>query len=203
MPPQIHQKLYLHVKQISQKTNWNRQKQPKLQGNPHTCKQKQQKRETSESAWRDLRSRSVHTDSSLLCRNPLTQACWDVWALDSVFEECHHANLLAIRTERDFNTDGNSCLPDYTSQPEMDVEWGCKLGEDWLYPQKQAEGLEQGCHCQCAEVEPQVHHWGPIISTAQTGDMCLPAGYHCECTQQGYDSYGRRLCEHVYMTGTG
>lgn len=36
MPPQIHQKLYLHVKQISQKTNWKQAETTKAAGKIHT-----------------------------------------------------------------------------------------------------------------------------------------------------------------------
>lgn len=67
-----------------------------------------------------------------------------------------------------------------------------QVGRGLVIPaEKQVEGLEQGCHCQCAEVEPQVHHWGPIISTAQTGTCVCQQGTTVSVLTAGYDSYGR------------
>lgn len=90
MPPQIHQKLHLHVKQFSQKINWKLAETTKAAGKIHTYlggTEKQQKKgdiRIGQWLWEGSMKWGVSTLVVPCSAETLSPpAGWDVWALDS------------------------------------------------------------------------------------------------------------------------
>ena len=152
MPPQIRQKLHLHVKQFSQKINWKLAETTKGAGKSHTYlggteKQKKGDIRTCQWLWEGSMKWGVSTLAVPCSAETLSPpAGWDVWALDSfwVFLTLSASNqggqrpTLAAATWLHF-TARNPCW--------MRLQ-GRGAGGGLVIPAwRQVEGLDLGSYC--------------------------------------------------------